>query len=505
MTDTQTLLSIVEGLGRPKVVIIGDLIIDRYISGEVTRISPEAPIPVLAVRSSELRLGGAGNVAANLVAMDAAVEVVGIVGDDAHGRDLRQLFEESGIGTDGVVVDGSRPTIEKTRMMSGVQQMLRVDWEDVRPLDGAAHEAALSIIPGMLEDADAVVLSDYGKGMLTEEILETTIAAGRARGIPVLVDPKGSDFSRYRGATLVTPNRKEAELALGRRIETLEDLPAAADELMRVAELDMTLITLSADGIYFRAKASGDQPEAEGRIPTLARAVFDVTGAGDTVVAHLALHLGAGLDLEAAVTLANHAAGIVVAKLGTHSVSRGELIDRLQQGLPHEGKVVPRAGIGAVVEELRRAGKRVVFTNGCFDVLHAGHVNYLRFARSKGDALIVGVNDDASVTRLKGPSRPVNGIDDRMEVLAALEVVDAVVPFHEDTPKELVEQVSPDVLVKGEDYKDKVVVGAEWVEAHGGQVVLAPLLEGRSTTGILERAGGDAADGGDGAGRDGAS
>ena len=232
------------------------------------------------------------------------------------------------------------------------------------------------------------------------------------------------------------------------------------------------------------------------------RAVFDVTGAGDTVVAHLALHLGAGLDLEAAVTLANHAAGIVVAKLGTHSVSRGELMDRLQQGLPHEGKVVPRAGIGAVVEELRRAGKRVVFTNGCFDVLHAGHVNYLRFARSKGDALIVGVNDDASVTRLKGPSRPVNGIDDRMEVLAALEVVDAVVPFHEDTPKELVEQVSPDVLVKGEDYKDKVVVGAEWVEAHGGQVVLAPLLEGRSTTGILERSGGDAADGGD---RDGAS
>ena len=499
MTDTKTLLSIVEGLGRPKVVIIGDLIIDRYISGEVTRISPEAPIPVLAVRSSELRLGGAGNVAANLVAMDATVEIVGVVGDDSHGRDLRKLFEESGIGSGGVVVDGSRPTIEKTRMMSGGQQMLRVDREDVRPLDEAPLEAALSIIPGILEGADAVVLSDYGKGMLTEEILETTIAACRARGIPVLVDPKGADFTRYRGATLVTPNRKEAELALGRKIESLEDLPAAADELMRIAQLDMTLITLSADGIYFRAKASGRQPESDGRIPTLARAVFDVTGAGDTVVAHLALHLGAGLDLESAVTLANHAAGIVVAKLGTHSVSRGELMDRLQQGLPHEGKVTPRAGIGAVVEELRRAGKRVVFTNGCFDVLHAGHVDYLRFARSKGDALIVGVNDDASVTRLKGSSRPVNGIDDRMEILAALEVVDVVVPFHEDTPKELVEQVSPDVLVKGEDYKDKVVVGAEWVEAHGGQVVLAPLLEGRSTTGILERASGEAEGGGDGA------
>jgi len=233
-------------------------------------------------------------------------------------------------------------------------------------------------------------------------------------------------------------------------------------------------------------------PEIEGRIPTQARAVFDVTGAGDTVVAHLAFHLGNRVDLESAVTLANHAAGIVVAKLGTHSVSRDELLDRLNQGMPHEGKVVPRPGIGAVVEEMRREGKRVVFTNGCFDVLHAGHVDYLRFARSKGDALIVGINDDASVTRLKGPERPVNGIDDRMSVLAALEVVDAVVPFHEDTPKLLIEQVSPDVLVKGEDYKDKVVVGAEWVESHGGQVVLAPLLKGRSTSNILSRAGGDA-------------
>ena len=483
MTDTHTLNAILAGETTPRVVIIGDLILDRYVSGEVTRISPEAPIPVLAARSSELRLGGAGNVAANLRAMDASVEIAGIVGDDGHGRDMRALLEEQSIGTEGVLVDPSRPTIEKTRMMSGVQQMIRIDWEDARPIDGEALDRMLAALPALIENADVVVLSDYGKGVLSTAVLRVAIDAARAKGVPVLVDPKGADFTRYSGATLITPNRKEAELALGRKIASLDALPEAADELMKTAGVAQMLITLGADGIYFRS-ADGSQ---EGRVPTQARAVFDVTGAGDTVVGHLAFHLGAGIDLEPAVALANHAAGIVVAKLGTHSVSRTELLDRLQQGLPHEGKVVPRAGVGAVIESWRREGQRVVFTNGCFDVLHAGHVNYLRFARSKGDALVVGVNDDASVARLKGPSRPVNTLEDRMAVLAALEVVDAVVPFDEDTPKTLVEQVSPDVLVKGEDYADKPVVGREWVESHGGQVVLAPLLHGRSTSEILKR------------------
>ena len=488
MTATQKLKEIVEGLGRPRVVIVGDLIIDRYISGEVSRISPEAPIPVLAARSSELRLGGAGNVAANLRAMDAEVDIVGVVGDDGHGRAMCELLESQEIGTAGVLVDDTRPTIEKTRMMSGVQQMLRVDWEDARPLDGAALERMLEMLPDTLKDADAVVLSDYGKGMLPPAVIETVVKAARSHGIPCLVDPKGTDFARYAGATLITPNRKEAELALGRKIKSLDELPAAADELIETAQLDMTLITLGADGIYFKTGPRAAGEPVEGRIPTEARAVFDVTGAGDTVVAHLALYLGAKLDLSVAVTLANHAAGVVVAKLGTHSVTRAELLDRLRQSLPHEGKVVERGSIGALVESLRRAKKRVVFTNGCFDVLHAGHVDYLRFSRSKGDALVVGVNDDASVKRLKGDSRPVNSLEDRMAVLASLEVVDAVVAFDEDTPKRLVEQVSPDVLVKGEDYRDKEVVGADWVESHGGQVVLAPLLEGRSTTGILGRA-----------------
>ncbi|QDV06592.1 Bifunctional protein HldE [Planctomycetes bacterium Poly30] len=484
MPDTQSLLALLEVARTPRVVIIGDLIIDRYVSGDVRRISPEAPIPVLAAKSSELRLGGAGNVAANLRAMDAVVEIVGIVGDDGHGRAMRELFDKVQIGHKGVVIDPTRPTIEKTRMLSGVHQMIRVDWEDPRPLDGAALRSVLGGLEAAIEGADAVVLSDYGKGMLPPEVLAAAIRACRQRSIPVLVDPKGTDYSRYSGATLITPNRKEAEEALGYKIEPLSRLAEAADELIRVANLDETLITLGADGIYYRTKDG----RLEGRVPTQARAVFDVTGAGDTVVAHLAFHLGCRVDLPAAVALANHAAGIVVAKLGTHSVTRAELTDRLSQHLPHEGKVVARANVGSVIDAWRADGKRVVFTNGCFDVLHAGHVRYLRFSRSKGDALIVGINDDASVTRLKGPSRPVNGLEDRMEVLAALEFVDAVVSFEEDTPKKLVEQVSPDVLVKGEDYANKLVVGADWVEAHGGQVVLAPLLDGRSTTGILSRA-----------------
>ncbi|MGK0482909.1 MAG: D-beta-D-heptose 7-phosphate kinase/D-beta-D-heptose 1-phosphate adenosyltransferase [Planctomycetota bacterium] len=488
MSDTQSLLGLLEAAGTPRVVIIGDLIIDRYVSGDVSRISPEAPIPVLAAKSSELRLGGAGNVAANLRAMDAVVEIVGVVGDDGHGRAMMELFDDLQIARGGVTVDATRPTIEKTRMLSGVHQMLRVDWEDARPLDGDALASVLGSIDASVEGADAVVLSDYGKGMLPPVVLAAAIKACRARGIPVLVDPKGTDYSRYFGATLITPNRKEAEEALGYKIDPLTRLPEAADELIRVAGLDEALITLGADGIYYRTKDGS----LEGRVPTQARAVFDVTGAGDTVVAHLAFHLGCRVDLPSAVTLANHAAGIVVAKLGTHSVTRAEITDRLSQHLPHEGKVVARPSVGSVIDAWRTEGKRVVFTNGCFDVLHAGHVKYLRFSRSKGDALIVGVNDDASVARLKGPTRPVNTLEDRMEVLAALEFVDAVVAFDEDTPKKLVEQVSPDVLVKGEDYANKLVVGADWVEAHGGQVVLAPLLDGRSTTGILNRAQGTA-------------
>ncbi len=492
MIENRLLEQKLESLGRPRVVIVGDLIMDRYMIGEVSRISPEAPIPVLAVRSNELRLGGAGNVAANLLAMEAEVCVVGVVGDDGLGRAMGEIFVEQGANVDGMVIDAERPTIEKTRMMSGVQQMLRVDREDNNAIRGEIEDRVLARAEEAIAKADAVVLSDYGKGLLTGNVLAGVIRAARAKGVPVLVDPKGSDYSRYRGATLVTPNRKEAEQAVGRKLPSLDDVSLAAAELARLAELDLVVITLSADGIYFR---SAETPAREGRAPAAARAVYDVTGAGDTVVSHLALYLAEGWSIEEAVAMANHAAGIVVERLGTHSVHRTELRARLTESLPKTGKVLDEGSLMAVLEDWRREGKRIVFTNGCFDVLHRGHVNYLRFARDKGDALIIGVNTDASVSRLKGPTRPVNPLDDRLAVLAALEMVDAVVAFEDDTPKAIIETVTPDVLVKGEDYAGQVVVGSEWVESHGGQVVLAPLVPGRSTTKILERAQrGEAAD-----------
>ncbi|QDU68947.1 D-glycero-beta-D-manno-heptose-7-phosphate kinase [Engelhardtia mirabilis] len=477
------LVTRLDSLGTPRVLIVGDLILDRYVTGEVTRISPEAAIPILAVGHEDDRLGGAGNVAANLRAMEAQVEILGVVGDDGLGRHCVELFSAIGIDATGCVVDPGRPTTIKTRLVSGVQQMLRVDWESSAPVEGRVEAELLSQLEARIGRADAVILSDYGKGVLTAPVIEAAIAACRAAGKPVLVDPKGSDYARYKGATLLTPNRKEAEQALGRKLSSLEAVPEAAAELQRIAQLDMSVITLGGDGIFFV-----DQDGQAGRIPTLARAVFDVTGAGDTVISHLALGLAAGWSLGEAVLLANHAAGIVVGRRGAASVTRNEVRAALGESSPSRGKILEPGEVAAVIAEWRAEGKTIAFTNGCFDVLHAGHVQYLRFARSKGDRLIVGVNDDDSVRRLKGETRPVNKIADRLEVLSALEMVDAVVAFGEDTPKEIIERITPHALVKGEDWADKGVVGREWVEQHGGQVHLAPLLAGRSTTSILERA-----------------
>jgi len=476
------LVQALQAAPRPGVLIIGDLILDRYVSGEVSRISPEAPIPVLTARRSEEKLGGAGNVAANLVAMGAQVEVVGIVGDDGWGRALRALLEEQRIGVSGLVLDATRPTTQKTRMMSGPQQMLRVDWEDAQAVSGLALQAMLEVLPHKVQAAQAVVLSDYGKGVLTQAVIACAIRAARAAGVPVLVDPKGDDYARYQGATLVTPNKKEAEQALGRKLGKHADLPQAAEELMRIAHLDAAVITLGADGIYYQ-----DQRGVRGHVPAQARAVYDVTGAGDTVVAQLAFHLAARLDLATAVEFANEAAAIVVGRLGTHAVTREELLAHLSSEGHDAGKVLDASSLDGRVAQWRKQGKRIVFTNGCFDVLHLGHVTYLKWARSKGDVLLVAVNDDASVARAKGPSRPVNPLEDRMGVLAALECVDGVVAFGADTPLELIQRVTPHVLVKGADWADKGVVGREWVESHGGVVHLAPLVPGRSTTAILER------------------
>ena len=479
---TQAARDALASIGRPRVLIVGDLILDRYVSGAVSRISPEAPIPVLAAAQREERLGGAGNVAANLRSLGAEVECLGVVGSDGHGRQLSALLEGEGCEVSGLVIDPERPTTVKTRMISGVQQIIRIDWEEAHAIPPALEDQLIEAVKARLQDVDGVILSDYGKGVLTERVLRTAIEGARARSKPVLVDPKGSDFARYRGATLLTPNRKEAEEALGEPIASLEEVPVAAEKLRAIAGLECSLITLGGDGIYYL-----DSEGHGARVPTMARAVFDVTGAGDTVISLLGLGLASGCSLGDSVALANHAAGLVVARRGAASVTRAELKGVLGAHGTGDGKLLDLDSIDARIVEWRRRGQRIAFTNGCFDVLHAGHVQYLRFARSKGDRLVVGVNDDESVRRLKGPSRPVNPIGDRLAVLEALEMVDGVIAFGQDTPLELIQRITPDALVKGEDWAEKGVVGREHVEANGGEVHLAPLLEGRSTTAILGR------------------
>jgi D-beta-D-heptose 7-phosphate kinase/D-beta-D-heptose 1-phosphate adenosyltransferase len=472
-------------LGKPRVLVLGDLILDRYVTGDVERISPEAPILVLNAKTTHDRIGGAGNVAANLRAMEAEVEVVGVSGDDSRGRRMIGMLEELGVETSGCVFDPQRPTTEKTRMIGGAQQVLRVDWETTRAIDDELGRRIVMDLPARVKRANAIVISDYGKGLLTRLLLAGAMQIARAQKVPVLVDPKGSDYARYKGATLITPNRKEAEEALGRKLSDMRDLEVGAQELINIAELSAAVITLGAQGMFLRTGAGKSI-----HVPTVAREVFDVTGAGDTVIAMLALGLGARLPLETCVHLANHAAGIVVGKPGAASVSRSELwesLDQHERGVRTPKKIVRGPELEALLARWRSQGKRIVFTNGCFDILHVGHVEYLRFARAKGDVLVVGVNDDDSVRRMKGPQRPVNPLEERMAMLAALEMVDAVAPFSEDTPREIVERVTPNVLVKGEDWKDKGVVGREWVESHGGEVCLAPLVAGRSTSGVIER------------------
>jgi len=475
-----TLLDIHEGIDSPNVLVFGDLILDHYVEGESNRVSPEAPVLVFNTRFSHHRLGGAGNVAANVVSAGGRATCLGLVGHDASAETLRRLLEEAGVDASGVIAEDARPTTLKTRFVSRTHQVLRVDEETLQEPGPEAVAKIRAYFDAHLTEFDSVVLSDYGKGALSEELLAFVIARANAQGIPVIVDPKGRDYGRYRGATLITPNKVEAEHAAGFAIENHQDLDRVATYLTEQADLQSIVITLGKEGIYLRTN--------DGRrrvLPTEARAVFDVTGAGDTVVALLGLALGGGVELPDAVRLANVGAGVVVGRFGTAAVTRDEIRGALR--LPSRGKLLDDASLMEVLVGLRAEKKRIVFTNGCFDLLHPGHLNYLAKARSYGDILIVGVNTDESIRRLKGPNRPICPLSDRLELLAALEMVDFVVPFADDTPLALIERISPNVLVKGEDWRDKGVVGREWVESNGGQVVLVPLMEGHSTTGLIER------------------
>ncbi len=473
-------------LGDPRVLVVGDIVLDRYLTGAVERISPEAPIQVLRVEREEERLGCAGSVAQMTAVLGAQTTLVGVLGADKGAARVAALCAAACVALDAIAEDGRRTGV-KTRHLarshSTDQQVLRVDEETVGPVSDATDAALRARVLELIDGVGAVIVSDYGKGALSDALVSELIGAARAAGVHVIVDPKGSDFRRYHGATCITPNRSEASRATGIDVTDLAAADRAADALIATAGLDFALVTLDREGMYLKA-AGGEGVH----LTTTPREVFDVTGAGDMVVSVLGMALAAGATPVEAASLANVAAGLEVEHVGVVPVTREEIADRLALGV--EGlaaKHVARSEIAAVTARHRAAKKRVVFTNGCFDILHAGHVRYLAEAKAQGDVLVVGLNSDDSVTRLKGEGRPLNGVQDRVDVLAALAAVDHVVVFEEDVPTPLVEQVQPDVLVKGADYANQVVEGREFVEAHGGSVVLIDLHEGRSTTGLVAR------------------
>ncbi|MCB9959921.1 MAG: D-glycero-beta-D-manno-heptose-7-phosphate kinase [Rhodospirillaceae bacterium] len=463
--------------------------LDRYIHGDMERISPEAPVPVLRIAHSREVLGGAGNVARNIMGLGGTATLAGMAGDDDAGATLERLCREAlGGGTRLTRVAGATTTV-KTRLIARHQQVLRLDAEQVAPLDAATQERLLDDLAPALAAARVVVLSDYAKGFLGDAMAARLIAAARAAGKPVIVDPKGADFAgRYRGATVLTPNLGELRVAAGLPVDDDEAVVAACRRLIESCDTEAVVATRSEAGMTV-VERSG----TVAHLPAQALEVFDVSGAGDTVVATLALGLGAGVPLVDAARLANAAAGIVVGKVGTATVSQAELLHALHGAATarDEEKVQPLAQAVDQVATWRRRGRTVGFTNGCFDLLHPGHVSLLRQARAACDKLVLGLNSDASVARLKGPGRPVQPEAARAAVLAALGTVDLVVIFAEDTPERVIEALRPDVLVKGADYTVDTVVGAGFVQSYGGRVVLADLAPGHSTTSTVARLRGD--------------
>jgi len=466
------------------VLVIGDVMLDRYLMGSVNRISPEAPVPVVLLNQAEDRAGGAANVAANLKGLGLNTQIIGCVGNDATGNMLKTIIADAGIETTHVMTSSLRPTVSKTRVMSGNQQIVRIDDESAAVFTSEENKQLLSNVAHALSEQPAIViLSDYAKGILSDATCKAIIQQCKSLNIPVIADPKGRDYSKYHGASALTPNKKETAEACNVAIHETEALLQAAQALKEQLELDFLAVTRGEEGISV-IDTQGIQ-----HIPATAKQVFDVSGAGDTVIATLAAGLVHGLNAHDALQLANIAAGVVVAKVGTVPVRQAELLKALisEDGQSQADKICDLTQLKTLVSHWKDSHKKIVFTNGCFDLLHAGHVTYLEAAKKTGDILILGLNTDRSVSALKGPTRPVIHEQDRARVLAALAAVDAVILFDEDTPLQLIDAIRPDVIVKGDDYTEEQVVGGTEVKSWGGAVKLIPLVQGRSTSKILER------------------
>jgi len=484
----ENLLQVVTDIGSPKVLVVGDFMLDVYIYGDAARISPEAPVPVLKIAQTEQRCGGAGSVAADLAALGAEAYCVGIIGDDQDGETLKATLLEAGADIAGLVKTATRPTISKQRLIGLAQhlhrqQLIRMDRECTKPLCDELSNAIWDAYRNRLSQMDIVCLQDHDKGLLGLSLCQQMIQLARQMGRKVLVDPSlTSDYSKYRWASAITPNRKESSAAVGFEVTDAATAAAAADALLNELQLEAVVVTLDKQGAYLRTR------DISRMMPTRPRNVYDVTGAGDMVLATLVATLAAGYDYQTAVQLANIAGGIEVEKFGTATVSIDELADEIaSQRRGAGGKICPEDSLLSELKRHRRQNKTIVFTNGCFDVLHRGHVEYLQFCRRQGDVVVVGLNSDRSVKTIKGPGRPINNQQDRAAILAAMEAVDYVTIFDEPTPLDLIREIRPDVLVKGQDWAEKGVVGREFVESYGGKVALSPLVAGRSSTATIEK------------------
>lgn len=480
----KVLEAIQKGFQQCRILVVGDLMLDRYLWGEVERISPEAPVPVVRLDHKTHTAGGAANVAANLGALGCKVSVAGVLGEDEDGHQLLELLHSSGVETTAVLAAPDRPTTCKSRVLGGRQQMLRFDVENLTELSSDLKQRLLAGIEAQMPGSSAVVLSDYGKGLLDDSACQAIIGVARDLDLPIFVDPKGLRYEKYQGCDVISPNRTELAAATSTDFGDLQALLQKGEQLRLDLGVAHLVVTLGELGITL-LDSSGVH-----RFPALAREVFDVSGAGDTVIATIAAAVAAGLDLHDAIRLANLAAGLVIRKVGTVTISRDELVASLasDEEVSQTAKICSFEALLQRVARWHTAGQRIVFTNGCFDLFHVGHLALLQHAKREGDRLVVALNTDRSVRALRGAGRPIITEDARARLVAALPYVDAVVVFDEETPLNLIRAVRPHVLVKGSDYTEEEVVGADEMKKWGGKVALIPLVEGSSTTAILKRA-----------------
>lgn len=482
------LLDTVTKLGSPKVLVAGDFMLDVYVYGDALRISPEAPVPVLKVRRTEYNCGGASSVVKDLATLGAKPFCLGVIGEDENGQRLLAKLKKSGAEVSGLREVSDRPTISKQRLIGLAQhrhqqQLFRIDEEVTDALSEEVYKELEKIYSELIKESEVLCLQDYNKGFLKESFCKDMIFHAKEAGKKIVVDPSmGGDYSKFKGASIITPNRQEASLAAGFDLDSKESIERAGDFLFEELEVEAVLITLDKEGVYLKTVESNEF------IPTRPRSVYDVTGAGDMVLAMLSAALGAGCEYKAAAQLCNIAGGIEVEKFGVATVTVDEIVNEIiTESRGKEGKLRSSESLKGQLDYHRSQGEKIVFTNGCFDVIHRGHIEFLKFCKGQGDVLFVGLNSDGSVRSIKGPERPINNQYDRASVLAAMESVDYITIFESDEPLELIREVKPDILVKGEDWADKVVVGQEFVESYGGKVVLAPLVEGKSTSSVIEK------------------